>query len=107
MYGAPVGTIQLTSGGGYLISSTNTTTNVVTNPATRVFHLSLVSGTTGSTIQILNGANGNVVINESGTASKGAEFDYGFHGKTFPLGAYVVTDANFIGGSIDIRADIV
>ena len=105
MYGAPVGTLQLTSTGGYLITNTNVTTGVVTNEPVRIFHLSLTSGTSASTIQILNGVGGNVVINESGTAVKGAEFDYGFHGHTYPNGAYVVTDANFISGSVAIRGD--
>ncbi len=105
MYGAPVGTINILSGSNYLISSTMN--GVTTNPATRIFHISLVSGTTASNIQVLNGLGGNVYINETGTAVKGAELDFGFHGKTFPLGAYVVTDANFISGTVDCRADIV
>ena len=107
MYGAPVGTLKITSSAGYLISSTNTTTGVTTNPSTRIFHISLVSGTTASNIQISNGLGGDIYINETGTAVKGAEFDFGFHGKTFPLGAYVIPDANFISGSVDIRADVV
>lgn len=104
MYGAPVGTVYITSS-GYLTSTTNSTTGVTTNQPTRVFHISLVSGTTASNIQILNGAGGNVYINENGTAVKGAEFDFGINGKAFPLGAYVQTDANIISAAIDCRAD--
>lgn len=105
MYGSPVGTIVITSAGGYLTQHINNTTGEVSYNPTRIFHLSLTSGTTASVLQITNGQGGTVIINEKGTAAQGTEFDYGFHGKTFPSGAYVVTDANFINGSVDCRSD--
>lgn len=105
MYGAPVGTIYVT-GSGYLTSHVNTTTGITTYEPTRVFHISLVSsGTAASVIQITNGSGGNVYINETGTAGKGSEFDFGINGKAFPAGAYVIADANLISAAIDCRSD--
>lgn len=104
MYGAPVGTIYVT-GSGYLTQHVNNTTGVTSHDPTRIFHITLTSGTSASILQVLNGQGGQVFIQETGSFGTGADFDYGINGKAFPNGAYVVADANIISATFDCRAD--
>jgi hypothetical protein len=114
MFGETVGTILVsnTSTNGYLISTTNVTTGVTTNFPTRIFHITLTSGSgTNSLLQIYNGATSNSVIPRivvSGTSgsSRTVDVDYGVFGQYFPLGAYWQTDANLIQASIVCKQDL-
>lgn len=105
MLGETVGTIYVTSS-GYITSHTNQTTNVITHEPTRIFHIHLISSGTGaSVIQISNGQTGSIYISETGTSGKGADFDYGMWGMTFPASAYVTVDSNIVSASIICKAD--
>jgi hypothetical protein len=99
--------IPTTGTSAYLYSSTITdagSTGVVIPKGTIVFHIHVISSATPSVISIANGAGGLQRINITGTASKGADFDFGTSGISFPLGAYVTYDSNATGGAITCMA---
>lgn len=107
MYGAPVGTVNITTS-GYLTTTTITdasSTTVSIPTGTRIFHIHLISSSTASVLTIQNGQGGTTFVNETGVISKGADFDFGFHGISFPLGAYVTVDGNIVTAAITCRAD--
>jgi hypothetical protein len=108
MLGETLGTIDITSSSstGYLItrSIVQAGQTITEYPSTVITHIHIVSGSTPSVITVANGQNGNIVINETGTVSKGADFDYGTWGLHFPLGAYVTFDSNQTGGGITCKA---
>ena len=107
MYGAPTGTVVVTAN-GYLTTTSVTdagSTTVLLPTGTRVFNIHLVSTSTPSVLKISNGQTGTVAINVTGTASIGSTFDFGFHGHSFPNGAYVTVDANIVTAAISCRAD--
>lgn len=96
MLGETVGTILVSgTSSQYLITSTNTTTGVSENHQTRIFHISLSSGTTASTLQITNGQGGAVELVVRGTNNGSSEFDYGIWGHSFSKGAFLVPDVNY------------
>ena len=114
MFGETVGTILVsnTSTSGYLIQRKNVTTGVTENDATRIFHITLVSGTgTASSLQVYNGSAATIptiiVTGTSGSsiANRSVDSDYGVFGQSFPLGAYYVTDANLSQAAIVCKAD--
>jgi hypothetical protein len=113
MFGETVGTILVsnTSTGGYLISTTNVTTGVTTNFPTRIFHITLISGTgTNSFLQIYNGATTStsipqIIVGGTSGANRITDVDYGMFGQSFPQGASYQTDANLIKAAIVCKAD--
>lgn len=107
MYGTPTGTLDVTtaSTSGYLIQHTRDPGNRVVNKGVRIFHIHLVSGATASNLLIADGSGGTTRINITGTASKGIDFDFGFHGIVFPKGAYYTTDANIVEAAITCMGD--
>ena len=114
MFGETGGTVLVsgTSTSGYLIKRVNQTTGVTENDSTRVFHVTLISGTgTASTLQIYNGSAATIptiiVTGTSGSsiANRSVDSDYGVFGQSFPLGAYYVTDSNLSQAAIVCKAD--
>ena len=110
MYGAPVGTI-LVSGTGisqYLIQTTNSTTGAVTNDPVRIFHVTLTTNGVAPNLSIANGQGGTAILISGTSFTSGnrvLEVDYGFHGHTFPAGAYISGDTNVATAAIICRAD--
>lgn len=104
MFGAPVGTVNITAN-GYLVQRTNATTGVVVNTTCRVFNIHLVSSSTASVLTISNGQSGSVYLKLTGTISTGATFDFGVHGVLFPSGAYATVDGNIVSATIVCRGD--
>lgn len=107
MLGETVGSILFNnaSSSGYLITTTNNTLGIIQTPQTKIFHIHLVSGATPSNITIQNGQGGTTLISVTGIASKGANFDFGWWGITFPLGAYVTYDGNQTSGGIVCKGE--
>lgn len=108
MLGETIGTLDFNtaSTSGYLITRVENPGNVTRNPHTVITHIHLISSSTASNLQIANGLGGTVRINITGTISKGIDFDFGVWGITFPLGAYVTSDANLVEAAISCKADL-
>lgn len=104
MYGEPCGTVTVTAS-GYLITTVITTINKTVNSPDRILHIHLISGATASVIKISDGQTGAIKIQETGSFSTGADFDYGPHGITFPNGAYVTVDVNIVSAAITCRRE--
>jgi hypothetical protein len=108
MYGAPVGTVSITTS-QYLISTTVTdaSSSTVTIPTgTRIFNIHLISGATASVLNIANGQGGtNYLKLTCPVVSTGNTFDFGINGIFFPLGAYATVDGNIVTAQIQCRAD--
>lgn len=109
MLGETVGSISV-SATGYLITRVeNPASGAITktNLHTTIFHIHLISNGSGaSVITISNGLGGTVKINETGVTSKGADFDFGVYGITFPVGAYVTVDGNIANAEITCKASL-
>ena len=112
MFGQTVGTILVgqTSTSGYLIQRTNQTLGITEYEGTRVFHVTLTSGSgTISSFMIANGSTNaglpTIVISGTSGSNRTVEADYGVFGHTFPMGAYWTSDANLIQAAIICKAD--
>lgn len=104
MYGEPCGTVSITAS-GYLITTTINTINKVVTAPDRILHIHLISGATASVLKISDGQTGAIKIQETGSLSTGADFDYGPHGITFPNGAYATVDGNIVSANITCRRE--
>ena len=64
--------------------------------ATRLYSMHVLSGAGGGAVITMKsgGSGGTTYLVETGTASKGATFNYGEAGITFPAGLYVDVDTN-------------
>lgn len=105
MYGAPVGTINVTSTGQLLTYNNNTDGNIGVDYKCRIFNIHLISSSTASVLTISNGISGSVFIKVTGTISTGVTFDFGINGVVFSSGAYITVDANIVSATIACRAD--
>ena len=105
MLGETVGSTNI-SASGYLITRVNNIqgNTITTYPETVITHIHLISGGTASNITVSNGQGGTVWINETGTASKGVDFDFGVWGINLPLGAYVTVDGNIVTATFTYKA---
>lgn len=106
MLGETVGTLDVNTT-GYIITRTinQAQGNSVDTPAVTIFHIHLISNGSGaSVITIANGLGGTIRVNETGTISKGIDFDFGIWGITFPQGAYVTVDGNISNAAITCKA---
>lgn len=106
MLGETVGTILVT-GSGYLITRVNNIngSTVTEYPETVITHIHLISTSTASVLTIQNGQGGTTWVSETGTISKGIDFDFGIWGITFPKGAYITADGNIVSAAITCKAN--
>ena len=107
MLGQTAGTVNITSN-GYITSSTVTDaggSQVYLPTGTRIFHIHLISSSSASVLTIQNGQGGTTYLNLKGTASQGADFDFGIYGQSFPAGAYATVDGNIVSAAIACKAD--
>lgn len=96
MYGAPVGTITITS----------STQIVPTNYAGRVFNINYLAGGTSTTIKVLNnGSAGTLYLQDQSTSSLPGKVDYGVNGHFFQNGIYILLDAQTTRATIAYRQE--
>ena len=118
MYGETVGTILVSgsNSNGWLASSQNTTTGRTEYHKMRVFHVTLLSwGTASSVLQLFNGSSATypmLVVGGSTLTYQNpnlgrieVDADYGTWGHTFPGGCYYTTDGNILQAAVICKAD--
>lgn len=96
MYGAPVGTIRLT-----------TSSQIIpTTYKGRIFNVHLIASGTSTTVKFLdNGSGGTLKLQEQSTSSNPKTVDYGVNGYLFDNGIYVLVDAQTSQVTIQYRQE--